>query len=37
MARNKNALGGHFIAQVTDPKTEPEKQLTWNWQNGSLT
>lgn len=25
MARQKNALRGHFIAPVTDPKTEPEK------------
>lgn len=25
MARYKNALRGHFIAPVTDPKTEPEK------------
>ncbi|CAQ57839.1 hypothetical protein D8810_10170 [Streptococcus gordonii] len=25
MVRNKNALRGHFIAQVTDPKVEPEK------------
>ena len=25
MARQKNALCGHFIAPVTDPKTEPEK------------
>lgn len=25
MARQKNALRGHFIALVTDPKTEPEK------------
>lgn len=25
MVRNKNALRGHFIAQVTDPKTEPDK------------
>ena len=25
MARQKNALRGHFIAPVTDPKTEPDK------------
>ena len=25
MARYKNALRGHFIAPVTDPKVEPEK------------
>lgn len=25
MARQKNALRGHFIALVTDPKTEPDK------------
>ena len=25
MARYKNALRGHFIAPVTDPKTEPQK------------
>ena len=25
MVRNKNALRGHFIAQVTDPKVEPEE------------
>lgn len=27
MVRNKNALRGHFIAQVTDPKVEPEKSV----------
>ncbi|OFN90528.1 phage tail tube protein [Streptococcus sp. HMSC057G03] len=26
MARQKNALRGHFIAPVTDPKTEPAKE-----------
>ena len=25
MVRNQNALRGHFIAPVTDPKTEPDK------------
>ena len=27
MARYKNALRGHFIAPVTDPKVEPEKSV----------
>ncbi len=36
MARQKNALRGHFIAQITDPKTEPaKKKPTKSLQNGS--
>ena len=36
MARQKNALRGHFIAPLIQ-RLNQKKQLTWNWQNGSLT